>query len=81
MKGTVVIALGGNALIRPGQTGRLEELMANALGMAESVRDLVESDWRVVLVHGNGPIGGNLPTSRRRAPPSSLLCPSSSWTP
>jgi len=60
VKGTVVIALGGNALIRPGQTGRLEELTANALAMAESVRDLVESDWRVVLVHGNGPQVGNL---------------------
>ena len=60
MKRTLVLALGGNALIRHGQAGSLDDLQENALGMAGSVRDLVESGWSVVIVHGNGPQVGNL---------------------
>ena len=60
MKGTLVLAIGGNALTRPGQPGTLEELEANALSMAGSVKDLLTNGWRVVIVHGNGPQVGNL---------------------
>lgn len=57
---TVVVALGGNALTREGQKGTIEEQYENALTMARSVRSLIRKNWRVVIVHGNGPQVGNL---------------------
>lgn len=60
MAKTVVVALGGNALTREGQSGTHEELEANATAMADSVMSLLRDGWRVALVHGNGPQVGNL---------------------
>lgn len=57
---TAVVALGGNALAAEGQRGTYEEQRANAAGMAESICQLVDAGWRVVVVHGNGPQVGNL---------------------
>ena len=57
---TAVVALGGNALITAGQRGTYEEQAHNAAVMAESVRELLDDGWRVVIVHGNGPQVGNL---------------------
>jgi carbamate kinase len=55
-----VVALGGNALIREGQSGTHADQEANALIMAQSVCSLLRAGWRVVVVHGNGPQVGNL---------------------
>jgi len=55
-----VVALGGNALTRAGQSGRYDEMVANAAAMATAVNDVLEAGWRVVIVHGNGPQVGNL---------------------
>ena len=55
-----VVALGGNALTRAGQSGSYDEMMANAAAMATAVNDVLEAGWRVVIVHGNGPQVGNL---------------------
>lgn len=60
MTRTAVVALGGNALIAAGQLGTYEQQRANAAAMAESVCNLIDSGWRVVVVHGNGPQVGNL---------------------
>jgi carbamate kinase len=57
---TVVIALGGNALIREHESGSYDEQMANARSMARSIGSLLSEKWRVVVVHGNGPQVGNL---------------------
>ncbi len=57
---TAVIALGGNALSREDQRGTIEEQYANALTMAKSIRSLIRRDWKIVVVHGNGPQVGNL---------------------
>ncbi|MFC4947308.1 carbamate kinase [Pseudonocardia sp. GCM10023141] len=57
---TVVVALGGNAITRNGQSGTYEEQLENALGMAGAVCALRAAGWRVVIVHGNGPQVGNL---------------------
>ncbi len=55
----LVIALGGNALIRKGQAGTIEEQFANLqLPMAQVAR--LSRDYRIVLTHGNGPQVGNL---------------------
>ena len=60
MAKTAIVALGGNALIREGQSGTYQEQEANATAMAKSVCALLRTGWRVVLVHGNGPQVGNL---------------------
>jgi carbamate kinase len=60
MTKTAVVALGGNALTRPGQAGTCEEMMAAAAEMAACVNEVIEAGWRVVIVHGNGPQVGNL---------------------
>jgi carbamate kinase len=60
MTKTAVVALGGNALTRPGQAGTCEEMLASATEMAASVNEVIEAGWRVVVVHGNGPQVGNL---------------------
>jgi carbamate kinase len=60
MTRTAVVALGGNALTRTGQSGTWDEMLANAAAMASAVNDVIEAGWRVVIVHGNGPQVGNL---------------------
>lgn len=58
-KKTIVIALGGNALIRTGEKGTFEQQEANLLQTSEQLIDLVTQN-RVVITHGNGPQVGNL---------------------
>ena len=60
MTKTAVVALGGNALTRAGQSGTCDEMLANAAAMASAVHAVIEAGWRVVIVHGNGPQVGNL---------------------
>jgi carbamate kinase len=57
---TAVVALGGNALVAEGQRGTYDEQRANAAAMSRPVCALLDSGWRVVVVHGNGPQVGNL---------------------
>jgi carbamate kinase len=57
---TVVVALGGNAILQPGQVGTFEEQLFNVDGAMRRIAELVENGWRVVLTHGNGPQVGNL---------------------
>ena len=60
MPRTAVVALGGNAITRNGQSGTYEEQSRNAHAMAAAVCALRDAGWNVVLVHGNGPQVGNL---------------------
>ena len=55
---TLVIALGGNALIRAGQRGTATEQLAALRETCEAIRPLV-ADGDVVVTHGNGPQVGN----------------------
>lgn len=57
---TVVVALGGNAILQPGQVGTFEEQLFNIDGAMRRIAALVEDGWLVVLTHGNGPQVGNL---------------------
>jgi len=57
---TVVAALGGNAILQPGQVGTFEEQLFNIDRAMRRIAQLVEDGWRVVLTHGNGPQVGNL---------------------
>jgi len=55
MGGLVLIAVGGNALIREGQKGTAQEQFQNAVDTAGVVVRLIGAGYRVVLTHGNGP--------------------------
>ncbi|MBI5854360.1 MAG: carbamate kinase [Nitrospirae bacterium] len=60
MPETILVALGGNALITPGQPPSIEgqrEVLRHALG---GVVDLIARGYRVVLTHGNGPQVGHI---------------------
>jgi len=55
---TAVVALGGNALMRPGERGTAAEQRANLREAAEALRPLL-GDGELVITHGNGPQVGN----------------------
>ncbi len=59
MKKLAVVAFGGNALLRAGQKGTIEEQTANA---SEAVKKLLTlgKKYNLVLTHGNGPQVGNI---------------------
>ena len=48
MPKTAVVALGGNAFTRAGQTGSYEEQSRNALAMARSVLAIRRAGWKRV---------------------------------
>ncbi len=58
-KPILLIALGGNALIRNGQKGTIAEQFANLREPARQIAKLSES-YRIIITHGNGPQVGNL---------------------
>ncbi|MCL7489511.1 MAG: carbamate kinase [Desulfobulbaceae bacterium] len=58
-KQILMIALGGNALIRKGQTGTIEEQFVNLRLPIRQVADLAD-DYRIIITYGNGPQVGNL---------------------
>ncbi len=51
----VVVALGGNAILRRGEKGTFEEQYRNICDTVKRIADLVQSGYRVVVTHGNGP--------------------------
>lgn len=60
-KKPILIAIGGNSLIRAGQRGTIEEQMENAAQTSQYIAALVEEGYNVVITHGNGPqVGAQL---------------------
>jgi len=57
---TIVIALGGNSLIRANEKGTIEEQYANLRRTSEQLLELLTGENRIVITHGNGPQVGNL---------------------
>jgi len=60
MPKTVVVALGGNAILQPGQRGTAAEQYGNITVTARQVARMVADGHRVVVTHGNGPQVGNI---------------------
>ncbi|HIF5891775.1 TPA: carbamate kinase, partial [Enterobacter roggenkampii] len=58
-KPTLVVALGGNALLKRGEPLEAEIQRQNIEQAASTIAGLT-AQWRVVLVHGNGPQVGLL---------------------
>lgn len=59
-KKSIVIALGGNAILRPGEKGTFEEQLKNIEVACIQVAQLIVDGHQVVITHGNGPQVGNL---------------------
>jgi carbamate kinase len=76
MTETIVIALGGNAITRPGERGTIPEQFAHTKDTLEHLTPLFHSDRRIVITHGNGPQIGNIlirsEEGERRVPPLPL---------
>ena len=51
----IVAALGGNAIIKPGQKGTIKEQFDNTFESMGYIAHLVRAGHRVVVTHGNGP--------------------------
>lgn len=71
----VVLAVGGNALLRPGDRGTAEEQMLRARQTAENIYPLFQK-FKVVVTHGNGPQVGAIllqnETAKNVVPPMPL---------
>ena len=58
---SLLIAVGGNALIRAGQSGSVKEQIENATITCRHIAKVIEHGHRVVITHGNGPqVGAQL---------------------
>lgn len=60
MKHRIVVALGGNAILRKGERGTLEEQLANIQSSCRGLADLIAFGYELVITHGNGPQVGNI---------------------
>ncbi len=58
-KPTLLVALGGNALIRKGQQGTIDEQFANLRVPVRQIASLTDG-YNIIITHGNGPQVGNL---------------------
>lgn len=58
---TVVVALGGNALLAEGERGDIHQQFAHTRESLAPIVAMARADWRIAIVHGNGPqIGDEL---------------------
>jgi len=73
---TIVIALGGNAILQPGQAGTVQEQLSNVESTADQIAELISRGYRVVVTHGNGPQVGAIliqqEAGREQVPPMPL---------
>ena len=65
---TLLLAVGGNSLIKAGEKGTVAEQFSNARRTAREIVGLIRSGYRLVITHGNGPqVGAALLRSERAA--------------
>ncbi|GAB6189336.1 carbamate kinase [Marinitoga arctica] len=60
MKKLAVVAIGGNAMNRPGEKPTAENMFKNIRVTASYLADMIEMDYDIIITHGNGPQVGNL---------------------
>jgi len=60
MSERIVVALGGNAILKPGQEGTVAEQFANVEETCRQIAEMIASGCEVVVTHGNGPQVGNI---------------------
>ncbi|MDH3365928.1 MAG: carbamate kinase [Thermoplasmata archaeon] len=73
---TAVIAVGGNAILRPGDTLTQENQMKHVATTAKGLADLIQKGYDIVITHGNGPQVGNIllraEIAKSEIPPNAL---------
>ena len=52
---TIVVALGGNAILQKGEKGTAEDQRRNIQNTAAQLAGLIKEGYRLVITHGNGP--------------------------
>ncbi|GAB1453167.1 carbamate kinase [Draconibacterium sp.] len=60
MNKLAVIAFGGNAILREGENGDIEQQEQNATETLENLVHLIKNGYELVITHGNGPQVGNI---------------------
>ena len=60
MPKTIIVALGGNAILAKDGIGSIQEQYSQILQTCKQLKDLISSQNRIVITHGNGPQIGNL---------------------
>ena len=60
MTETLVIALGGNAITRPGESGAIPLQFAHTAETLEHLKPLFHAGSRIAITHGSGPQIGNI---------------------
>ncbi len=60
MQKLAVVAFGGNALLRAGDRGTIDEQEANVYKTCEGLLELINQNYNLVIGHGNGPQVGNI---------------------
>ena len=58
-KKTILVAMGGNALIRKGQVGTIDQQFENLRVPIRQIA-MLSRDYKILITHGNGPQVGNL---------------------
>ena len=75
-QGFWVISLGGNAILRRGEQGTVEEQFENVRTCVSQLAPLLSAECPVVITHGNGPVVGNIvirnEAARNTVPPMPL---------
>jgi carbamate kinase len=56
---TLIVALGGNALIKPGERGTADQMLNNLRAPIKQVAEL-SKEFNIIITHGNGPQVGAL---------------------
>jgi carbamate kinase len=73
----ILVALGGNAIKKPGEVGTLNNQMENINIAAKQLSQIAKSGFKLVITHGNGPQVGNLAIQQEiamdEAPPQPLF--------
>jgi carbamate kinase len=60
MQKKAVLALGGNAILKAGQKGTVEEQIKNTYDSMHGIVKLIREGYHLAITHGNGPQVGNM---------------------
>jgi len=60
LKKRIVVALGGNAILRSNEKGTIEEQLRNVQETSKRLASMITQWYQVVITHGNGPQVGNI---------------------
>lgn len=60
MSKVITVALGGNAINKPGQKGTAAEQFVNVKNTTEQIAKMIKQGYQVIVTHGNGPQVGSI---------------------